>query len=69
MFSGKITAPFRLGCTIERIEIMTRKSITATSMSVALVLAAAFAAALKPAPVDAADPVEVRLMRGRHVAR
>jgi predicted enzyme related to lactoylglutathione lyase len=35
-----------------------RKSITATSMSVALVLAAAFAAALRPAPVDAADPVE-----------
>jgi predicted enzyme related to lactoylglutathione lyase len=38
--------------------IVTRKSITATSMSVALVLAAAFAAALRPAPVDAADPVE-----------
>ena len=38
-------------------------------MSAALVLSAAFGAALGPAPVDAADPVEVRLMRGRHVAR
>src|SRR4030095_4895889 len=38
--------------------IMTRKSITATSMSAALVLGAAFAAATAPAPVDAADPVE-----------
>jgi hypothetical protein len=37
---------------------MTRKSITATSMTAALILAAAFAAALAPASVDAADPVE-----------
>lgn len=38
---------------------MTRRSIiTATSMSAALVLAAAFAAAFRPAPVDAANPVE-----------
>jgi predicted enzyme related to lactoylglutathione lyase len=38
--------------------IMTRKTITATSMSAALVLAVAIAAGLRPAPVDAADPVE-----------
>ena len=37
---------------------MTRKSITATSVSAALVLAAACAAAVGRAPVDAADPVE-----------
>jgi uncharacterized protein len=37
---------------------MTRKSITATSMSAALIVAAAFAAAIAPSPVDAADPVE-----------
>ena len=37
---------------------MTRTSITATSFSAALVLTAAFAAAIAPASVDAADPVE-----------
>jgi predicted enzyme related to lactoylglutathione lyase len=37
---------------------MTRKSITASSIGAALVLAAAFAAAIAPASVDAADPVE-----------
>jgi predicted enzyme related to lactoylglutathione lyase len=38
--------------------MMTRTSITATSLGAALVLAAAFAAALTSAPVDAADAVE-----------
>src|SRR5215510_8485289 len=37
---------------------MTRKTITATSMSAALIVAVAFAAAIAASPVDAADPVE-----------
>jgi predicted enzyme related to lactoylglutathione lyase len=40
------------------LDIMIRKLITATSISAALVLAAAFGIVNAPAPADAADPVE-----------
>jgi uncharacterized protein len=58
-FAGKASRRGRPRCcSIDDIDIMTRKSIRASSIVAALVLAAAFAAARAPASVDAADPVE-----------